>query len=72
MGVPKAAAHDFVPGHRKNDLIIAFGIYPEGKFPEAALIAIDKAKSVILKENRLDQIFSRRPLKQPVQDICAG
>ena len=72
MGAPDAAAHDFVLGHRKLELIIAFGVYPEGKFPDGALMAIDKAKSMIFKENRLDQIFSLRAVKQSVQEICAG
>ncbi|WP_439122161.1 phosphogluconate dehydrogenase C-terminal domain-containing protein [Marivita sp.] len=72
MGVPEAAAHDFVLGHLKIELAIAFGIFPEGKFSDGALMAIDNAKSVIFKEDWLDQVFSLEAVKASVQDICAG
>lgn len=72
MGVPLAAAHDFVLGHLKIELAIAFGIFPEGKFSDGALMAIDKAKSVIFQENWLDEVFNLKAVKKSVQDICAG
>lgn len=72
MGVPEAAAHDFILGHLKIELAIAFGIFPEGKFSDGALMAIDQAKSVIFKEDWLDQIFSLDAVKKSVQDICTG
>lgn len=72
MGVPEAAAHDFVLGHLKIELAIAFGIFPEGKFSDGALMAIDKAKSVIFKDDWLDNVFSLEAVKQSVEDICAG
>ncbi len=72
MGVPEAAAHDFILGHLKIELAIAFGIFPEGKFSDGALMAIDKAKSVIFKDDWLDQVFSLEAVKKSVQDICAG
>lgn len=72
MGVPREAAHDFVLGHLKIELAIAFGIFPEGKFSDGALMAIDKAKSVIFKEDWLDQVFSLEAVKKSVKDICAG
>ena len=72
MGVPEAAAHDFVLGHLKIELAIAFGIFPEGKFSDGALMAIDKAKSVIFKEDWLDQVFSLEAVKRSVEEICAG
>ncbi|MCO6384738.1 MAG: semialdehyde dehydrogenase [Vannielia sp.] len=72
MGVPEAAAHDFVLGHLKIELAIAFGIFPEGKFSDGALMAIDQAKSVIFKEDWLDQVFSLEAVKKSVKDICAG
>jgi hypothetical protein len=43
-GVPKQAAIDFIIGHLNIELAIAFGIFPEGKFSDGALQAIDKAK----------------------------
>ena len=72
MGVPEAAAHDFVLGHLKIELAIAFGIFPEGKFSDGALMAIDKAKSVIFKEDWIDQVFSLEAVKKSVEEICAG
>ncbi|SPF80233.1 phosphogluconate dehydrogenase C-terminal domain-containing protein [Pseudoprimorskyibacter insulae] len=71
MGIPEAAAHDFVLGHLKIELAIAFGIFPEGKFSDGALLAIDKAKSVIFKETWLDDVFNLDAVKQSVKDICA-
>lgn len=72
MGVPEAAAHDFVLGHLKIELAIAFGIFPEGKFSDGALMAIDKAKTVIFRENWLDEVFSLEAVKKSVEEICAG
>ena len=72
MGVPEAAAHDFVLGHLKIELAIAFGIFPEGKFSDGALMAIDKAKTVIFRENWLDEVFSLDAVKKSVEEICAG
>jgi hypothetical protein len=72
MGVPEEAAHDFVLGHLKIELAIAFGIFPEGKFSDGALMAIDKAKAVIFKEDWVEDVFSLEAVKKSVQDICAG
>ncbi len=71
-GVPEAAAHDFVLGHLKIELAIAFGIFPEGKFSDGALMAIDKAKSVIFKDDWLEEVFSLEAVKKSVEEICAG
>lgn len=72
MGVPEAAAHDFVLGHLKIELAIAFGIFPEGKFSDGALMAIDKAKSVIFQPDWLDRVFSLEAVKKSVKEICEG
>lgn len=71
MGVPAAAAHDFILGHLKIELAIAFGIFPEGKFSDGALLAIENAKSVIFQPDWLDNVFSLEAVKKSVQDICA-
>lgn len=70
MGVPEAAAHDFVLGHLKIELAIAFGVFPEGKFSDGALLAIENAKSVIFKDDWLDQIFNLKAVRKSVEDIC--
>ena len=72
MGVPEAAAHDFILGHLKIELAIAFGIFPEGKFSDGALMAIDKAKSVIFQPDWLDRVFSLDAVRKSVREICAG
>ncbi len=72
MGVPEAAAHDFILGHLKIELAIAFGIFPEGKFSDGALMAIDKAKSVIFQPDWLDRVFNLDAVKTSVKEICAG
>lgn len=70
LGVPPAAAHDFILGHLKIELAIAFGIFPEGKFSDGALLAIENAKSVIFKDNWLDDVFNLDAIKKSVNDIC--
>ncbi len=71
MGVPRDAAHDFILGHLKIELAIAFGIFPEGKFSDGALLAIENAKSVIFQPGWLDNVFSLDAVKKSVRDICA-
>lgn len=70
MGVPRDAAHDFMLGHLKIELGIAFGTFPEGKFSDGALHAIEQAKPLILKDNWLDAVFDIDAVKQSVKDIC--
>lgn len=72
MGVPEAAAHDFMLGHLKIELAIAFGVFPEGKFSDGALMAIDKARSVIFRDGWLDHVFNLSAVRKSVEDICAG
>lgn len=72
MGVPEAAAHDFVLGHLKIELAIAFGIFPEGKFSDGALMAIDKARDVIFQPDWLDRIFDLKAVRRSVEEICEG
>lgn len=70
MGVPEAAAHDFILGHLKIERAIAFGVFPEGKFSDGALLAIENAKSVIFKDDWLDAVFNLDAVKTSVEDIC--
>ena len=69
-GVPKQAAIDFIIGHLNIELAIAFGIFPEGKFSDGALQAIDKAKPVIFREGWLDRVFAPAAVLESVKDIC--
>lgn len=69
-GVPEQAAKDFMLGHLNIELAIAFGVFPEGKFSDGALLAIEKAKPLIFKEGWLDRIFDPEAVTASVKDIC--
>jgi hypothetical protein len=69
-GVPKQAAFDFIIGHLNIELAIAFGIFPEGRFSDGALQAIDNAKPVIFRDRWIDHVFSQEAVLQSVKDIC--
>lgn len=69
-GVPEQAATDFMLGHLKIELAIAFGVFPEGKFSDGALLAIEKARPLIFKEGWLDRIFDPEAVKASVKEIC--
>jgi D-apionate oxidoisomerase len=69
-GVPRQAAIDFIIGHLNIELAIAFGIFPEGRFSDGALQAIDKARPIIFREGWLDRVFAPDAVLQSVKDIC--
>jgi D-apionate oxidoisomerase len=69
-GVPKQAAIDFILGHLNIELAIAFRICPEGKFPDGALQAIDKAKPVIFRDGWIGRVFAPAAVPKSVKDIC--
>ena len=69
-GVPKQAAIDFIIGHLNIELAIAFGIFPEGRFSDGALQAIDNARPVIFRDGWLDEVFSSAAVLRSVKDIC--
>lgn len=71
MGVPPDAARDFMLGHLKIELGIAFEIFPGGKFSDGALHAIEQAKPLIFKDNWLDAVFDREAIEKSVRDICS-
>ncbi len=69
-GVPREAAEDFMLGHINIGLSIAFGVFPEGKFSDGALLAIEQAKEVIFKEDWLEHVFNPDAVMSSVQSIC--
>ncbi len=69
-GVPREAAMDFMLGHLNIELSIAFGIFPEGKFSDGALLAIEQAKAVIFKDDWLGEVFDPDAVMASVQSIC--
>lgn len=69
-GVPKQAAHDFLLGHLNIELAIAFDLFPEGKFSDGALQAIDEARPVLFKDDWLEQVFDPEAVLASVKRIC--
>ena len=69
-GVPEQAAHDFMLGHLNIELAIAFGAFPEGKFSDGALHAIDKARPLIFRDDWLERVFDPDAVMASVKDIC--
>lgn len=69
-GVPREAAMDFMLGHLKIELSIAFGVFPEGKFSDGALLAIEQARAVIFKDDWLARVFDPDAVLSSVRSIC--
>jgi hypothetical protein len=69
-GVPREAAHDFILGHLNIELAIAFDLFPEGKFSDGALYAIEAAKPRIFKDGWLDAVFAPESVMDSVKEIC--
>ena len=69
-GVPRQAAVDFILGHLKIELAIAFGAFPEGKFSDGALQAIESARPKIFRDGWLDRIFDPDAVLESVKEIC--
>ncbi len=69
-GVPRDAAIDFLMGHLTIGLSIAFEIFPEGKFSDGALYAIEQAKPQIFRDGWLDRVFNREAVLKSVKEIC--
>lgn len=69
-GVPPQAAVDFMMGHLTIGLAIAFEVFPEGRFSDGALRAIELAKPQIFKEGWLERVFAPEAVLRSVKDIC--
>lgn len=69
-GVSREAATDFMLGHLKIELAIAFNVFPEGKFSDGALLAIENAKPQIFRDGWLERIFDPAAVKVSVKEIC--
>jgi hypothetical protein len=69
-GVPRQAAVDFMLGHLTIGLSIAFEVFPEGRFSDGALRAIELAKPQIFRDGWLERVFAPEAVLQSVKDIC--
>ncbi len=70
QGVPEKAAFDFLMGHLTIGLSIAFRIFPEGRFSDGALKAIEQAKPEIFRDGWVDRVFDPKAVLKSVQEIC--
>ena len=69
-GVPEQAATDFMLGHLNIGLGIAFGAFPQGRFSDGALYAIEQAKPQIFREGWLERVFNKDAVLRSVREIC--
>lgn len=67
-GVPAQAAEDFVIGHLKVEIGIAFQMFEGARFSDGALLAIEKAKKSIFQPD-WKKVFEEDAIKQSVLDI---
>lgn len=67
-GVPAQAAEDFVIGHLKVEIGIAFKMFEGAQFSDGALLAIEKAKKSIFQPD-WKKVFEEDAVKQSVRDI---
>ena len=67
LGVPEAAARDFVLGHLRIQIAVLFKEV-NGTFSDAAYKISKRAKPILFKEN-WQQIFDMDDIKQQVKDI---
>lgn len=68
MGVPRDAALDFVLGHARIQFAVLFG-FADFTFSDGALLAMEKARSLIFKEDWKEKIFSIDKVKESVRAI---
>jgi hypothetical protein len=68
MGVPEAAARDFLLGHLKVELGIVFQLFPGATFSDGALKAIDEAKRNIFRAD-WKQVFDAKAVAESIAKI---
>jgi hypothetical protein len=71
LGVPEAAARDFVLGHLKVELGIVFQLFEGATFSDGALKAIDEAKRTIFQPD-WKKVFHRNEWMKSVRNITAS
>ena len=68
MGVPEAAARDFLLGHLKVELGIVFQLFPGATFSDGALKAIDAAKRSLFRPD-WKQVFDPAAIRESIAKI---
>jgi len=70
MGVPEAAARDFLLGHLKVELGIVFQLFPGATFSDGALKAIAEAKRSIFRDD-WKKVFDAGAVAESIRQITA-
>jgi D-apionate oxidoisomerase len=70
LGVPEAAARDFVLGHLKVELGIVFRLFEGATFSDGALKAIEEAKRMIFQPD-WKRVFQREEWMASIRNITA-
>ena len=70
MGVPEAAARDFLLGHMKVELGIVFQLFEGATFSDGALKAIEEAKRSLFQPD-WKNVFEPEAVKQSIRKITA-
>ncbi|MCU1262905.1 MAG: hypothetical protein JWO80_5790, partial [Bryobacterales bacterium] len=70
MGVPEAAARDFLLGHMKVELGIVFQLFEGATFSDGALKAIEDAKRSLFQPD-WKNVFEPEAVKQSIRKITA-
>lgn len=70
LGVPEAAARDFVLGHLKVELGIVFQLFEGATFSDGALKAIEEAKRTIFQPD-WKKVFQRDEWMESIRNITA-
>jgi len=71
LGVPEAAARDFLLGHLKVELGIVFQLFPGATFSDGALKAIDAAKRDLLRPD-WKKVFETDSLMGSIRQITSA
>jgi len=67
-GVPRQAAEDFILGHLKVEIGVAFELFEGAQFSDGALMAIEKAKKDVFQPD-WKKVFEPDAVMQSVKDI---
>jgi hypothetical protein len=68
LGVPEAAARDFLLGHLKVELGIVFQLFEGATFSDGALKAIDEAKRSLFRPD-WKKVFEREAIAESIRQI---
>lgn len=70
LGVPEAAARDFILGHLKVELGIVFQLFEGATFSDGALMAIEEAKRTLFRPD-WKKVFQRNEWMESIRKITS-